>query len=274
MVIRRALQSYPIVSFAVLACVLGWTLFIISAFGVGIEAPSNLPIAPIVAAGIVAAGMGREGWRRWTRDLGKIRASAGWYALAGAAPVVIIAAAVLVNAAFGAPRPTAAQLAGWTSLPVVLVFLLVFVGMGEEGGWTAFALPRLLDGGNLAAAWAVLAGIRIVWHLPLMLTGDLPWIVGVGGNAAFQLILLWIYLRSGRVWFLAAVWHAVLNTVGGEFFFGMVQGADRARLGMLFVCGYILTAGAVWVVDRRRLEQAVIVPGVAEAGEGRAVGES
>lgn len=257
---RRAFRSYPIVYFTILACLLGWMLFIISGLGGGLDAPSNLPIAPVIAAAIVVAGMGREGWKEWTGYLKRFRASLGWYALAILAPVVVVVAAVLANAIFGAPLPTTAQLSGWTQLPVIFVLFLILVGIGEEGGWTAFAAPRLLDRRGFTASWAVLSGIRILWHLPLMLSGDLPWVLGIGGNAAFQFLILWIFLRSGRVWFLAAVWHAVLNTVGGEFFFGMVQGADNARLGVLLTAGYAVMALVVLVADRRWLGQRVTMP--------------
>jgi len=202
--VRRALRRYPIVSFAILACLFGWLLYVLSALGPGPASPSNLPIAPIIAAAIVAAGMGRDAWKEWTRYLGRFHAPLAWYALAVAAPVVIVVAAVLANTAFGAPRPTAAQLAGWMELPAAFVFMLILVGFGEEAGWTAFAARRLLDARGFAGAWAVLAAIRIVWHFPLMLSGDLLWVLGLGGNAAFQFLVLWIFMRSGRAWFLAA----------------------------------------------------------------------
>lgn len=266
MAIRNALHAYPIVFFTIFACLFGWILFIISGLGGGLEEPSNLPIAPIIAAAIVAAGMGRDGWKAWTRQLGRFRASTGWYALAIAAPMVIVVAAVLANAAFGAPLPTPAQLSRWTQLPLVFVFFLLLVGVGEEAGWTAFAAPRLLDRQGFTASWAVLSGIRVFWHLPLMLSGDLPWVLGVGGNAAFQFLVLWIFVRSGRVWFLAAVWHAVLNTVGGEFFFGMAQGADNARLGVLLTAGYALLALVVLITDRRRLSEQTTLPAPVSAG--------
>ena len=250
--ILRAIRAYSIASFTVLACLFGWIFFIIAAFGADLS-PSNLPFGPIVAAAIVAIGMGRAEWKAWTRALVTFRTSFGWYILAIVAPVVVIGAAVLVSRTFGAPLPTPAQLTAWTGLPVAFVFLLLFVGIGEEAGWTAFAAPRLLTRRPFISAWAILSAIRVLWHLPLMLSGDLTWVLGVGGNVAFQFLLLWIFLRSGGVWFLAAIWHTVLNTAGGEFFFQMVQGADRTRLGLLMTAGYILLAAAVFLADRRHL---------------------
>jgi hypothetical protein len=164
-------------------------------------------------------------------------------------------AAVLANSAFGAPLPTASQLARWTDLPGVFVIYLLLVGIGEEVGWTAFAAP-LLRRHTFINAWLILAAIRVFWHLPLMISGHLSWTLGIGGDIAFQFLMLWLFRRSGRVWLLAAIWHAMLNTTGGEFFFHMVQGPDQARLGLLFTIAYVLMAVTVYLFDHRHLDSA------------------
>jgi membrane protease YdiL (CAAX protease family) len=246
------IRAYPLTSFTILACLFGWASFIASALGADVS-PENIPLGPIIAAAIVAAGMGRSELREWGRQLVTFRASPGWYALAILAPAAIIIAAVLVNHAFGEPLPAPSQLAGWTALPGTFLTFLILIGIGEEAGWTAFAAPRLLNRHTFIAAWLILSAIRILWHLPLMLTGLLPWVLGIGGNIAFQFLVLWIFVRSGGVWFLAAIWHAVLNTLGGQFFFRMVQGEAQERLGVLMTAGYVLVAAAVFLVDCRRI---------------------
>ncbi len=127
-----------------------------------------------------------------------------------------------MNHWFGAALPTAAQLAHWPDVPVAFVVMLVMVGIGEEAGWTAFAAPLLLRRNGLLAAWVVLSSVRILWHLPLMLNGEMPWVMGIVGNAAFQMIVLQLFVASGGHWSLAAVWHATLNAFGGMFLFTMV----------------------------------------------------
>ena len=82
------------------------------------------------------------------------------------------------------------------------------------------------------------------------MTGELLWVMVVG-MVAFQILILWMYLRSGGRWFPAALFHAVFNTVGGPFFFGMVEGPDLARLATIFSIGYALLAIVVLLVDRR-----------------------
>ena len=247
----RTVRAYPLVVFYILACLLGWSQFIAAALGAGIS-PDGTPLGPILAALIVAALMGRPELRSWGRRLVHFRTSAGWYVLAALAPVTITLAVVAVNHAYGAPLPTRSELAGWTALPGDFLFTLILVGIGEEAGWTAFAAPRLLSRYGFITAWLILSAMRVFWHMPLMLSGMLPWVLGVGGNIAFQFLLMWILARSGGVWFLAAIWHAALNTVSGSFFFQMVQGQDRERLGLLMTLGYALVAAVVLVADRRR----------------------
>jgi hypothetical protein len=156
-------------------------------------------------------------------------------------PFAVHVVDVLVNNLFGAPLPTLAQLSHWPDVPVAFVMFLVMVGIGEEAGWTAFAAPVLLRRHGLAGAWAVLSVMRIVWHLPLMLNGEMPWLMGIVGNAAFQMLVLLLLIGSGR-WSVAAVWHATLNAFGGAFFFTMVTGADRVRLGLLLSAAYAILA--------------------------------
>ncbi len=249
--IVRPIRSYPLTFFTILACLLGWAFFLARALGAGIS-PDQNPLGPMVAAAIVVACLGRAGWKEWGRQLATLRAGLGWYALALLAPVAIIVAVVLTNTALGAPLPTLAQLAGWVEIPGEFVAILILIGIGEEAGWTAFAAPRLLRRHSFLTAWLILAAIRVFWHLPLMLSGDLPLVLGIGGNIAFQFLMLWLFRRT-NAWFLVAIWHAALNTTSGSFFFQMVQGEDQARLALLMTAGYILVAAVVFLRDRHLL---------------------
>jgi hypothetical protein len=65
--------------------------------------------------------------------------------------------------------------------------------------------------------------------------------MGIVGNAAFQMIVLLLFVGSGSFW-PAAVWHATLNAFGGAFFFTMVSGADKVRLGVMLAIAYALVA--------------------------------
>lgn len=246
----RLIRTHPMVSFVVLACLFGWSYFIAAAFGLG-SGPSNNPLGPVVAALVVVACQGRVSLTTWWRRLRTWRASPGWYALAVLVPAAVHVINVLINHGFGAPLPTAAQLAQWPNVFVTFVVFLVLVGIGEEGGWMAFAAPLLLRRHGLFGAWLILSAARILWHLPMMVSGGMSWVMGFVANAAFQLVLLQVFRAAGGRWSLAAVWHASLNTFGGAFFFTMVSGADQARLGLLLSGAYVLLAVVALLLGRR-----------------------
>lgn len=246
----RLIRRYPMLSFAALACFLGWAPYGLAALGLGTH-PENNSLGPLLAALVVLGCQGRAGLGAWWKRLRSWRASPAWYAVALLVPALVHVVNVLVNHGLGAPLPTSAQLSQWPEIPVTFVAMLVLVGLGEEAAWTAFAAPVLLRRHGLLGAWAILAALRIFWHLPLMIGGQLPWSVGILGNAGFQLVVLVMLSARRGGWSLAAVWHASLNAFGGAFFFGMVSGADQARLFLLLAVAYTLLGSAALVLGRR-----------------------
>ena len=258
----QLVRRFPMLSFAVLACLFGWANYIAAAFGLGSN-PENNPLGPVVAALAVLACQGRSSLAAWWKRLRSWRASPGWYALAILTPALVHIVNVLINHGLGAPLPTLDQLSHWPEIPVTFLAMLVLVGLGEEGGWTAFAAPVLLRRHGLLGAWAILSALRIFWHLPLMIGGDMPWTMGIVGNAGFQLIVL-VMLSRGGGWSLAAVWHATLNAFGGSFFFTMVSGADKDRLGLLLSAAYAVLALAALLISRHRTNTDDPAPTVSE----------
>ncbi|MEP7193847.1 MAG: CPBP family intramembrane glutamic endopeptidase [Actinomycetota bacterium] len=246
------IRRFPILTFVFLACLFGWAFFIASFLGFGSN-PENLPLGPLIAALIVTACQGRAELRAWGRQLRSWRVAPKWYLLAVLAPAALATLNVLINHALGAPLPTSAQLAHWPDVPANFVVMLVFVGIGEESGWTLFAAPILLRRHSMLVAWVLASAMRIFWHLPMMLNGELPWVVGTVGNAAFTMVMLQLFAASGGCWTPVAVWHATLNAFGNSFFFGMVTGDDQARLGFLLAGAYtVVAAGAYFAGGQHR----------------------
>jgi membrane protease YdiL (CAAX protease family) len=244
-------RRLPMLSFLALACLFGWSNYLLAAAGLG-ENPENNPLGPVLAALVVLGCQGRPKLAAWWKRIRTWRAAPAWYVLAILTPILVHVSIVLINHGLGAPLPTTEQLSRWPEIPVTFLVMLVLVGLGEEAGWTAFAAPVLLDRHGLIGAWAILSAMRIFWHLPLMIGGQLPWTIGIVGNAGFQLIVLAMLTASGGRWSLAAVWHATLNAFGGAFFFTMVTGADQARLGVLLAGAYAVLAAVALLVSRRR----------------------
>jgi len=249
----RPIRAFPVTTYWILACAFGW-MFTVAAAVRGTHDGGQFPLGPLMAAAVVAACLGRNGVREWGRRLITVRTGIQWWLVAFLGPIVLMIVAVLINAALGAPLPTREQLAGWPALGPTFLGMFVAVGIGEEAGWTAFASPRLLWRHPFVTAAFLMAVIRVTWHLPLMIGGDLPWMVGVVANAGFQFMVLWAFVRSGGVWWLAAIWHSTHNTVGGSFLYRMVEGADQVRLGLILSAVYWLAVGAVLMFDRRIAE--------------------
>ena len=249
-------RSHPLVAFFLLACLFGWAPWIAVVLP-GVSGGGNLPLAPLMAVLVVVPCQGREELRAWARSVRSWRAAPRWYLVAVLAPIVLHIVIVLVNGVFGAPLPTPSQLSDWPQVPVIFAVLLVLVGIGEETGWTAFAAPILLRRHGMLVAWALASAMRILWHLPLMISGDLPVMLGIVGNAAFTMVTLRLLVARGGNWSLAAVWHAMLNATGYSFLFTMVIGTDHSRLSALMAIEYAVLALVICVsvrprVDRRR----------------------
>ena len=245
----QLVRRFPISAFAVLACLFGWMIYGLAAVGVPTDT-DNMPLGPLMAALVVTSCQGREALRAYGRTLRGWAASPWLYAVAVGAPIAMHLSIVLANHLLGAPLPTAVQLGAWPEVPLAFVSFLVLVGIGEEAGWTAFAAPVLLRRFGLLGAFGILAALRILWHLPLVLTGEMPLGVAVVGNAAFQLIVLQMLRHRRGSWALAAVWHATLNAFGAGFFFTMVSGPDQDRLFLLLALVYALGAAVALVLPR------------------------
>lgn len=210
----------PLVTFTVLAYLLSWWPALLPGGGL-------LPYGPTIAALVViGAAEGKPGLRKWWGRMVRLGRGWNWYGFAAIIPAVLAVGAGLTIA-------LEADLLGeieWTDPIVALPIMLALGGLWEEPGWTGFALPRLAErfghspSGTIAAT-LVMAMIRAGWHLPLTLTGVIPWwdmlfIVG------FQVIISWLFFGSGSV-LPVMLMHLVSNTVGGAFVSTWFTGSHR-----------------------------------------------
>ncbi len=233
-----------LIAFFVLAMALGWMLYALPLFGLGTG--GNLPISPVLAAVIVVAlTQGRAGLGvRLGRCL-RWRTSPGWYVLAIGFSYVALPVAAVLAVALGAAPLSAAALSEWVLIPVGFVIMFIFVGIGEEWGWTGFALPELAALGPWWQQVGILAILRMVWHVPLLFTADgIDWPVFV---LIFGAQFLWAtaFRHSGGLVMVVACWHASLNSVGGEFLSPMFVGPDSMTFSSLWVLAYLLLIAVV-----------------------------
>jgi uncharacterized protein len=263
------LARHPLLTFTVLTLVISWLPVI--PYALGLFPGTLLACGPFLAAIVTAAVVGgRKGLRTYFRRLIRWRVGVGWYVLALLAPVAGWAIVTYVNVLLGAAPPSPAQLAGW---PLIVTSTLIFLinplgGAWEEPGWRGYALPLLLRRHSALVASAVLGVIWTLWHVPMFLTGFVPW-----ADAALVFVLSFvftaIYLRTAGSVLIAFLLHASLNGAG-EFFVLLFTGADRVRLYWLLTALCAVVVVVAIAVSRDQWRRAPAVRG----GDAAAIGEA
>lgn len=206
-----------------------------------------IPHGPAFAALIVLAlSGGRQGLGAWWRRLTHWRVPAIWY-LAG--PVVILSyhivglvTTLLLGAEFVSPPGM--------SLGIFLE-LLFLGGLWEEPGWSGYLLPKMKqrfeNHPNALLIAALITGIfRSLWHLPLFIYGHIPWFDIFIFSFAFQIIIAWIFYRSGGSVPVTMLFHFVSNLMGA-FTVRMFTGTDHTLYTAMFMFAATLFALAlIW----------------------------
>ncbi len=139
----------------------------------------------------------------------------------------------------GVPVP-APQFSPWTALALLAVFFVA--ALGEELGWSGYAIDPLQDRLGALQASLVLGVIWAAWHfIPLLeARRSLEFIAWWSlGTVAGRVIIVWLYNNTGRSVFVAAVFHAIINLtwqlfpVNGSFYDPRVAGSISALVAVL-----------------------------------------
>ena len=97
------------------------------------------------------------------------------------------------------------------------MFALFFIAaLGEELGWSGYAIDRMQDRWKPISASILLGLIWAVWHfIPLIQVGRSPaWIAWWSlGTVATRVLMVWIYNNTVKSVFAVALYHAVDNLV-------------------------------------------------------------
>ena len=225
---KKFLQRYEIVFFFLLTYLLSW-------WAVPVMNGALIPQGPMFAAMIVVSlTMGRSGWREYGKRLTNWRA--GWWYLIG--PSIIIGYTGIAFAINLWAGVTLAEMPHVLSLGVIVQLLLVG-GQWEEPGWTGYALPKLearfanRPNGALIAM-LVLGVFRALWHVPLFLFGKIYWFDIFVFSFAFQIIIAWLYHRSGGSVPCVMLFHFVSNLLGA-IMYPVFAGGDRLMFYALFM---------------------------------------
>jgi membrane protease YdiL (CAAX protease family) len=102
------------------------------------------------------------------------------------------------------------------SFTTILVLFVVFfiAAIGEEVGWSGYAIDPLQDRYGALAGALLLGGVWAVWHIiPLLsVPRSLAWIAWWSlGTVASRAIITWLYNNTGRSVFIAILFHAMIN---------------------------------------------------------------
>ena len=247
--LASVVKRHPLIAFFLLAYALSWWPWILYAFDLLPQ-----PIAgfgPFLAAVLMLAiTSGKSSIVRLLRRMVQWRVGLGWYAVALLLPMAITLAAAAFNVLLGAQAPSAADVGGWTGLFSTFAILLLVPGLGgawEEPGWRGYALPRLQARRSALIASLILWVGVAVWHLPLMIVGEVHWsdIVFLFG---FVIVFNWVFNNTNGSVLILMLMHAMNNTISGSFISPMFSGTDSVRQAWLFAALWCAVAIVVVVV--------------------------
>jgi membrane protease YdiL (CAAX protease family) len=260
--ITSFIKRHPLMTFFVLAYVLSWWPWLLSAANNPFGSPL-FPFGPMLAALLLTAVInGRVGLKALLAKVVRWRVNLRWYGMALLLPVALGLSAFGLNLLLGAPRPTAAQLPPWATILSGLLVQLILIQVGEEVGWRGFALPRLLEGRSALAASLILGLLWLGWHLPSYATGAISAIfIPFPFITAF--LFTWLYQHTNGSVLIAILFHSTLNTVGA-IIYPLFTGVYLEQMLWLFVVTNLLAATAVVVITGPNLRRQPAPP-VADA---------
>jgi membrane protease YdiL (CAAX protease family) len=175
-------------------------------------------LGPMVAAVILTAQQsGRAGLRSLLGRVVRWRVAPIWYAVALLGPLVLTLAAIALHVALGGQPPSLAALIG--ALPILLiyvVYMLIFVALGEEVGWRGYALPALQARYSALISSVILGVMWCLWHLPQFFNPDtfysnLPFVLWLAFIIPFSGLITWVFNSTGGSVLMAMFFHAVMN---------------------------------------------------------------
>jgi membrane protease YdiL (CAAX protease family) len=163
---KAFLKQHRLPVFFVLAFALSWYPWVLALMQSRTSGPNplGLLLAGIILTAVVA---GRSGLREFFGRMVRGRVGVRWYAIALGMPVAIcLIAAGIAFSSLPHSAISAISLQKIRELPERFLFILLFIGLGEESGWRGFALPELQRKRSPLFASLILAPVWAIWHLP------------------------------------------------------------------------------------------------------------
>jgi membrane protease YdiL (CAAX protease family) len=243
-------RQYRLIAFFGLTLVLSWWSW--PFYAVGIAPTPFFAWGPLIAA-LVVIGLteGRAGYRDLLSRLTRWRVGWSWWVVALATPLVVLAVAATANVTFwDAPVPDLASMA-WADIG--LLFALRFVNpldgpLGEEPGLRGYALPQLQRRWSALRSGCILGAFAALWHLPIVVVGELP-PIAIVVTFAITLVYVWLFNHTGGSVLMVLVFHVAQGTVSYAAL--GFTGADADRMDWLTGALWCVLAIGLVALDRR-----------------------
>jgi hypothetical protein len=236
------IKRYSFVTFVVLSYLLSW-------WSAPFTNGQIIPYGPAVAAVIVLAiTSGRSGLGDLWRKVTNWRVAWYWYLIGPGMVAGFMAGAYVMNLRLGASVTNPPHL---PSMATILELLLLG-GLWEEPGWSGYALPKLQQrfarrSNGVLVATLVTGVIRSIWHLPLFIYGHIHWIDLLFFSFAFQIMISWLFNRSGGSVLIVMVYHFTSNLIGGGIMSPVFTGAAQTSYYALMVTlAWIIALAILW----------------------------
>ncbi|MBZ0304134.1 MAG: CPBP family intramembrane metalloprotease [Anaerolineae bacterium] len=236
-------KRHPIVTFFGLTyifLILGWVIF-----------NAQISYGPLLAALIVVPIIsGRQGLKDWADQIIRWRVGVRWYVAALLLPLIATGTGALLAVLVGASA-TPIQLSALPELIPEAIFVLLVVGLGEEPGFRGFVIPQLQKRFSAITATLILAALGIVWHIPLIVTGDSSWTI-VPVIAAGYFIFTWLFNNTNGSVLIAMLFHTAQAIFGPQIFGAMFSGAEVVTYTLLMSLVYGVIVAVIIAAARNR----------------------
>jgi membrane protease YdiL (CAAX protease family) len=213
---------------------------------------------------------GRQGLKKWAGRFFRWRVGWQWVLVSLAIyPLVTLAAfaisslgtggrwtmAMMWDAGFANIQENAARIGlnpGNTGqIFAILVAISFIVPIFEEGGWRAFAIPRLQEKHNALVSGLLMGVIWSVWHLPSFFTVvsdhyGMPFLWFLMTIVSISILMVWIMNHTNQSALMAILFHGSIILTG--HFLPTQLAYQTGNTLALWLTGGLLAALAVAVV--------------------------
>jgi membrane protease YdiL (CAAX protease family) len=256
------LARRPLLSFFTLAVLISWLLAAPSLFFGMPFKPFQTAGAygPLLAAVIVSAALGRDELRSLVHRMMNFRFGLGWYLLAIFGYVLLY---LLVAGLSGAPLIQSLAEKGSLIFTLYIPALLtayIVNPIGEETGWTGFALPHLQKRFSPWLSAAILGIVWAIWHLPGFFVpsemgafNPVNFIFFVLINVFVRIIWTWVTNHAGGSGIVGILLHASSNAVSFALIPNLLPAPTSEQMavsGMLLLGLLFLSAVLILIFTR------------------------